>query len=527
MSHIFFLQPTRKKSPNWYRVQSSHTRSSLLDYTKSVSRPISSMSDCAPTTHKKVARKYRDELRPRHGMLRSREFVMKDLYTFDYNASQALATYHQVRGAYAGFFNELKIPYLVAEADSGDIGGDLSHEFHFSTPKGEDHIISCTSCSYVANEELAETGVPQSSPDTPSTQSESTASTNLRVWRGISKDRNTLVNAWYLSSTSSQSADRGESEINIHAIKALIPELDASVKDPVSLWTSKLLTADAPPSNADPSASLSPQLINLVDCRIPDSLRMAIESKSPGVPLWPASLESTSPRVSMSAVVQDRLTGQQLNLLRIKDGDACPRCTGGSLKVQKAIELGHTFHLGTRYSEPLQAVVTVPVQYLDGYGTDGGKSNEATDSGSSKVVAMQMGCHGIGISRMIGAIAETLADERGLNWPRVMAPFEAVIVPGKDLDSAALEVYDELLAKSRVSNDSENTPLDLVLDDRRVTFPWKMRDADLVGYPVIIVVGRRWETEQMCEVQCRRLQIREDVPLERLSAFVQSILVQL
>lgn len=125
---------------------------------------------------------------------------------------------------------------------------------------------------------------------------------------------------------------------------------------------------------------------------------------------------------------------------------------------------------------------------------------------------------------MIAAVADTLADIKGLNWPRVMAPFEVVVVPGKGLDDAASEVYDVL---SSVTGAGAGQRLDVVLDDRAETFPWKMRDADLVGYPVIVVAGRRWKAERICEVQCRRLQVREELPLDQVAGFVESLLGKL
>jgi prolyl-tRNA synthetase len=128
---------------------------------------------------------------------------------------------------------------------------------------------------------------------------------------------------------------------------------------------------------------------------------------------------------------------------------------------------------------------------------------------------------------MIGAVADTLADEKGLNWPRIMAPFEAVIVPTIGLDNDAVTVYDALSAPLPTPSQYGFSKLDIVLDDRLETFAWKMRDADLVGYPVIIVVGRKWKTERICEVQCRRLQICEEVAFPRLYSFLESLLLQL
>jgi prolyl-tRNA synthetase len=481
-----------------------------------------SLADILPS-----ARKYRDELRPRQGLLRSREFVMKDLYTFDYSAAFALETYHEVREAYAKLFDELKIPYLVADADSGDMGGNLSHEFHFPTSKGEDNVISCTTCNYVANEELAESAVQpyggsgqedlnSLENENAKAQGEGKSAIEPRVWRGISRDRNTLINIWYASGSDTSRGMPGHPELNLHAVKAILPEFDASIEDPMSLWTR---TAGIASTKHEVL-----RLVNLVDCRLPYHSRVDIESQNPRLPFWPEELNCQFPHINMETLSRNPLTGRPLNLLRIRDGDPCARCSAGVLKVQKAIELGHTFYLGTRYSDPLDATVTVPGHLLKDKDHSLISSAERSDSSPDQKVPMQMGCHGIGVSRMIAAVADTLADEKGLNWPRVMAPFEVVVVPGNGLDHAASEIYDAL---SSIPSTSGRPQLDVILDDRTETFPWKMRDADLVGYPVIVVVGRRWKADRICEVQCRRLQVRQDLPLGEIRPFVASLLDKL
>lgn len=169
---------------------------------------------------------------------------MKDLYTFDYSIPSALETYHQVREAYTRIFDELKLPYLVADADSGNMGGNLSHEFHFPTPNGEDNVISCTSCGYVANEELAESAldVPKDRSSAADGASISQSDIKPLVWRGISRDRQTLINVWF-------SADPSQSdppEINLHALKSAMPDFDASVEDPLPFWTE--VSKSSPPS---------------------------------------------------------------------------------------------------------------------------------------------------------------------------------------------------------------------------------------------------------------------------------------
>lgn len=442
---------------------------------------------------------------------------MKDLYTFDYSSPLALSTYHQVRKVYARLFDELKLPYMVAEADSGDMGGNLSHEFHFPTSKGEDHIISCSACDYVANEELAESPVSQHHHGETGVKL-STSLSDVSVWRGISKDRLTLINVWYQSSNSASDTSSDGHEINMHAIKTVLPCFDPSIDDPLSLWVK---ACQSVPSQESTTLSKPQKLVNLVDSRLSSILQKAISSQDSHLPFIPDTLGKLLQDIEIQFVDRDPSTEHPLNLLRIKDGDACPRCPCGSLEVQKAIELGHTFHLGTRYSEPLAATVATPIEIQ----LKDGKSDLKADlPRTTEQIPMQMGCHGIGVSRIIGAVADTLADDKGLNWPRVMAPFEVIVVPSKGNDEAALAVYDALYD---ASSKPGIAPLDLVLDDRSQSFSWKMHDADLVGYPVIVVVGKRWKSEQVCEVQCRRLGDRQQVPLGDMAVHIGNLLGQL
>ncbi|KAJ9157717.1 Proline--tRNA ligase [Pleurostoma richardsiae] len=448
-----------------------------------------------------ITRKYRDEARPRHGLFRSREFTMKDLYTFDYTVAAALETYEQVRAAYDRLFAEMKLPVLVAKASSGDMGGDLSHEYHLSTSFGEDNVVSCDSCDYVVNDELAETLIPEGQK----------ASEELHVWRGISKDRRVLVNVWYPSSL----GDRvfSNADINVTAVKAVVPELDTSIENSLPFWQAALKSDQAA---AQPSSEgLHPRLVNVVDCRVPDSLKQQIGTADSTLPLWPEGidLELTKAVPSLTPSDDPNTPRKPLNLLRVADGDKCPHCDSGSLKVQKALELGHTFYLGTRYSAPLGAQVRVPAEVLD--------PASAPSTGESALVLMQMGCHGIGVSRIIGAVADHLADPAGLNWPRAIAPYEAVVIARGDEPGAA-EVYDALAAGGG------GAVIDAVLDDRPgMALPWKMKDADLTGYPVMVVLGREWAASRRCEVQCRRLGVREHVPFENLRERVEELLKEL
>lgn len=430
-----------------------------------------------------ISRKYRDERRPRQGLLRAKEFLMKDLYTFDYTTNLALETYEKVRNAYAAFFNELRIPYLVAHADSGTMGGSLSHEYHFISQRGEDHLCSCTKCDYVANEEVAEKAAHALSKliNTPE---------DVIVWTGISKDRSTLVRV-YVPRTKVTPYDEEYSKsatgyINIHAVKSVYPELDTSVeKNPVHLLKTS-------------HGNNTLQIIRIFDYRVSPNLEETHQRDAANL-------------TEINNITTHPTTGKPLDLTRIQAGDPCPFCEEGTLTVQRAVEVGHTFYLGTRYSEPMNAMVAVPTQ------------NTSGSTALSGQVAMQMGCHGIGVSRLIGAIASLLSDNRGLNWPRVVSPFECVIIPSRGTEEDAIRVYDALQGVSRT-----DIEIDAILDDRPIRDPgWKLRDADLIGYPVILVLGRTWKKDRRVEMQCRRLKIKEEIEIEKVREVVMRILERL
>lgn len=445
------------------------------------------MSPWLLMTDYKPAQKYRDELRPRQGLLRGREFYMKDLYTFDSSIEAALETYEQVREAYSKIFvKEMKLPVLVAQASSGDMGGSLSHEYHIPTALGEDRVMSCHSCGYVANEELAESRAAAAVFVDNTCQP--------KAWHGISKDRKTLVRVWFNSDQFS------EEDISTHAVKQAFPDLDPGVEDVAPFWAAAI-------KEFTTSEGSQVRVVNLFDDRLPKEMRK-----------FPTLDSNDSAELKRLPVVN---LGEGIsNPFRIKEGDACPRCDDGTLKVQKAIELGHTFHLGTRYSEPLGASVSMPARLLPGHD---GKDSQGGDEITT--VPIQMGCHGIGISRIVGAVADHLADEKGLNWPRVIAPYQVVVVyNSKDTKLAkdAGDVYDQLIASGRKHD------VDAIIDDRQdADMGWKLKDADLVGYPVIVVLGREWKASRRLEVQCRRLAHTDLVRLKDLRTSVKELLHQL
>ncbi|KAH8883957.1 prolyl-tRNA synthetase [Thozetella sp. PMI_491] len=458
------------------------------EITTLVAKSIQSYKDL-PLRLYQITRKYRDEARPRHGLLRGREFMMKDLYTFDLSISSALETYYKVREAYDRIFSEMKLPILAAKASSGDMGGDLSHEYHLPSSLGEDHVVSCNTCDYTINDELAVSRVVD----------KATAGASTRVWRGITKDRSTLVNVWYPSHTSSLEGERSYShdDVNIYAAKELVPELDASIEEPLLFWEASVTGGE----------STAKSIVNLVDGRL---------VQRDWTPMWPDKLPCPSQPLVEHFYGEE---GKPLNLLRIRDGDHCSQCQSGTLKVQKAVELGHTFHLGTRYSEPLEAKVGVPPSVLQ----ESAGESTGSEAATSQLVPMQMGCHGIGVSRIIGAVADHLQDARGLNWPAAIAPYACVITTAQEAyNEDAVQLYHQLVRGVETTAE----PLDAIVDDRKERLSWKLNDADLVGFPVIIVLGRDWPARK-AEVQCRRLGFKEVVEADQLPRVVGELLAQL
>lgn len=420
---------------------------------------------------------------------------MKDLYTFDLDHGSAMKTYEEVRAAYSTVFSRLRIPMLVAEASCGDMGGSKSHEYHVPSPLGEDNIIRCAMCDYSANEEIAEVVAPRQ--DEMASSDHSLSESAVNVWRGISSDRRTLVNAWHLPDSTSSAA------VNVHAVKALIPDIDASIEDVIPLW------ADAVKSINQVPASRPLRLVNLFDSRLSGASERILRGHEAFPPMLPTGMQSTN--IQQSSITTSP-QGGPLNLMRIRNGDQCPRCRSRAIEVVKTLELGHSFHLGDRYSAPIKAMVTVPPA--------------PPSRGVGHTSPMQMGCYGIGITRIMGAVADALADGNGLKWPVSIAPYEVAIVPDKNLVEEAFEVYDLLTGVTREEGGS-TTAVDMIMDDRAESLGWKLKDADLTGYPIVVVVGRAWRQGRSCEVQCRSLSIKEAVPFQDVPNFIAALLSKL
>lgn len=496
---------------------------------------------------------------------------MKDLYTFDVTEEAALATYAEVKQAYHRFFAELALPYLVAEADSGSMGGNRSHEFHFPSPMGEDTVWSCDSCSYVANEELAEAYRPIELSNTTS----SSVERELQAWYGLRRGGRELLVVLYEDAADAVVLDG----INTHAIRKLVPDLDTGVEESFTKFLESFeLRASVQDKDSDDSnTQMKITIVHDVSNATP--IEMLIDSihayTTPNLPAEPSTTNSAKPHLPhhltaqlhrlqsiisqhpsrQPATVQPTLRVQHIHpthsLTRIKDGSYCPRCRTGMLSSERAIELGHTFHLGTRYSQPLGAVI--PLNSITG----------ASITGTPTPI--QMGCHGIGLTRLLSASASALADERGLKWPVKIAPFAVMVLASPSTPAGDVEVvYDILRGNfSHLSDHRDGKPcldpdvyvsavsdvdIDAAIDDRpgsSHSLVQKLRDADLAGYPVLVVLGRQWattsaseehggigtveqESRRVVEVQCRQLGgLKSDVELWQLARVVKGLLVRL
>ncbi|KAL7315213.1 hypothetical protein PS15m_006694 [Mucor circinelloides] len=405
-----------------------------------------------------IGRKYRDELRPRAGLLRGREFIMKDLYSFDATQQDAYIAYDQVAQAYRNIFERVGVPFVVAEADSGNIGGSKSHEYHLISPVGEDTLLTCDSCGYTANEELAVGKLDQQF------KVNSTALTDLISLRSVDT---TIV-----SYKATNAAEDGV----VEGLAAIFtpPQRDANVLK-VQTQLSKYLKSQnqmseratmdmdiVPKAKVD---SMDPATISHLHIFVDDALDLHLQP---------------SKQLTMHSQDHFRLA---------KEGDHCVSCADKNIKLSsvKAIECGHTFYLGTKYSSVLDC----------GF-------RESGKMGGDKVPA-EMGCYGIGITRLLAAVAEARYDAKGIAWPTSLAPYSICIVPTDDrkqeFKDIANQIYDQL---------GESFKGDIVIDDRRSGFGAKMKDAELVGYPYTIIIGPKALQQEQPQLEIhQRIQHQE------------------
>lgn len=409
-----------------------------------------------------IQTKFRDEIRPRFGLMRGREFIMKDAYSFDLDDEGADSSYQKMYQAYRNIFQRCGLKFRSVEADSGAIGGSFSHEFMVLADSGEDAIVSCGSCEYAANVEKAEVLPPQPI----------AAVTGEPLKVATPECRTIAEVAEFLQLQTSQ------------LVKTLIVETDQGA------CVAVLLRGDHELNEI--------KLSHVLGC---DHLAMADDEqvrKVTGAPvgyLGPLGMKlkivadqallAMSNFVVGANVADAHYSGVNLADFAVEEfadlrqaitGDSCPRCESGKFEIWRGIEVGHVFKLGTKYSEAMNATV------LD-------------DQGKSRPLVM--GCYGIGVGRTVAAAIEQNHDEYGMALPMPLAPFQALVLMVNPKDDAVREASESLYQQLLDSG------VEVLLDDRKERPGIKFKDADLIGIPLRLTVGARTLKEGNVELKVR------------------------
>jgi prolyl-tRNA synthetase len=445
--------------------------------------------------------KYRDEARPRAGILRGREFVMKDSYSFDVDDAGLEVSYGKHRDAYIKTFDRLGLEYVIVSAMSGAMGGSKSEEFLQPTEVGEDTFVRCTSCDYAANTEAVTTPVPparngddvpaahvEDTPDTPTIETLVAVANERhphpsRPWTAADTLKNVLVTLVHPDGTREALCVGlpGDREVDLKRLEAAVSPavVDAFTEADFARAPSLVKGYLGPGVLGEKNAS---GIRYLLDPRVVPGTAWITGADEPG-------------RHVFDLVAGRDFTGDGVvEAAEVREGDACPRC-GQPLAMARGIEIGHIFQLGRKYADSLG------LQVLDENG---------------KLVTVTMGSYGIGVSRAVAAIVESTYDELGMCWPREVAPADVhVMATGKD---EAVLAFAE-----RLSAELEDAGVRVLLDDRPKVSPGvKFKDAELVGVPTIVVVGKGL-AEGTVEVRDRRSGERTDVPAAEATAHLVAL----
>lgn len=442
-----------------------------------------------PVNLYQIQNKYRDEIRPRFGLMRSREFVMQDSYSFDTDQKGLEKSYQAMYEAYSRIFTRCGLQYRTVLADSGQIGGKHSHEFMALADSGEADIVTCTQCAYAADVEQA-TPNPLPAAAEPLQAIEKFATPHCSTIEdlvqaaGVPAEKTIKAVALDIDGKLVLCMVRGDHEVNEVAVQHVVGGHDATPASAELLQKYGLVPGYMSPLGA---AKTSEQFHILVD---PTAMQ-----------IYNGVTGANEEGFHYRHVTPSRdFTGVQVAPIRlITAADGCPEC-GAPVQLTRGIEVGQVFQLGTKYSEALQA------SFLD---KDG------------KAKPFVMGCYGIGVTRTMAAAIEQYHDERGILWPVAIAPYEAVILPLNMKDEVMVTTARELY--TQLSADSS----EIVLDDRPERAGVKFNDADLIGYPVQIVVGKDTKTKGTVEIKVRRTGVKEVVPVRTAVGRVQAILREL
>ncbi|MBN1944045.1 MAG: proline--tRNA ligase [Bradymonadales bacterium] len=418
--------------------------------------------------------KFRDEVRPRAGLMRAREFTMKDAYSFDRDEAGAIESYRRMFDTYNRIFARCGFTFRPVEADTGSIGGSMSHEFQVLADTGEDAIVSCPACSYTANVELAQlAGVP---PRPTSGTAERTRVETPRMrtveqvtgFLGVGADRLVKTLIYMVDEQPVAILVRGDTEANEIKIKRALDAVEVRMAEEEEV----IKVTSAPVGFAGP-----------VGLTIPihaDSLVAAMTDFVVGANEEDAHLTGCN-------WGRDFQVDSFVDVRMARPGDPCGRC-GAAFEGYKGIEVGHVFYLGTRYSGPMKAT------FLDADG---------------EARPFVMGCYGIGITRIVSAAIEQNHDERGIIWPMALAPYQVLVLPVQYQDEAVLA------AAGQLHDELEAVGIEVLLDDRDERPGFKFNDADLIGIPLRVTVSTRGLKADQVEIKLRGSDQAEMVPLRQ------------
>lgn len=438
-----------------------------------------------PVSVYQIQNKYRDEKRPRFGLMRSREFIMKDGYTFDADEEGMNKQYELMYDAYTRIFTRCGLKFRPVIADSGAIGGNASHEFEVLADSGEADIVYCKDCDFAANIEAVK-------PNTLTSDVKNDKEKEIVQTPGqhtIEKVCNYLhlpvkssVKAvvYKLDDTVVLAMVRGDHEVNEVRLQSIYNAINVDMASDEDLKACGLTAGYISPIGLKTSEHFD------IIC---DASVMEMQDACCGANVKDEHYIHVNPARDFGNVKVDTIR-------QIDAGDVCPHC-GGKIVLTKGIEVGQVFKLGTKYSEKLDAT------FLD----NNGKSRP-----------MFMGCYGIGVTRTVAASIEQNHDENGIIWPVAIAPYEVVIVPANNKSE------DVMKAAEGLYNALESSQDEIVFDDRAERAGIKFKDADLIGYPLRVTIGKKWQESGCVEIKLRRTGEVFEVLYENCAEKVEELL---
>ena len=469
----------QKYGPELMRFKDRHERDFCLGptheeiFTDLIRNEIKSKKQL-PINIYQIQTKYRDELRPRFGLMRGREFIMKDAYSFDVDEAGLDASYQNMYETYKRIFDRLHINYEIVLADTGAIGGTGSHQFMAISEVGESDIIYC-GCGYAADQEKAESMKDIFNAEAEMLEIVKVSTPNVKTIDEVSDFLNVskkqiAKSLVYVDMANDQKVVvlvRGDREVNeIKVVNALgIAEHELRLAVEREIYDLGSYEGFVGP------VGLKGVTI-LVDEELVDVKNLVVGANEKDYHLTNVNFERD-------------FNGQVLQLRKTVQNDLCPVC-GKPLSMERGIEVGQIFKLGTKYSLPM---------------------NCSFQNDNNKLSPMVMGCYGIGVTRTMAAIIEQYHDERGIKWPINVAPYHAVVVPVNYKDEVMREKSDEIY------NFLKSRGVEVVLDDREYKPGFKFKDWELIGVPFMIVVGRR-ASESICEFVTRETLVKEELTIE-------------